>query len=78
MSDVVLFGWTMKQWAIVFGRYPLGDVSYAGVLSCKKTWTLNHAYQPGEISIAGVDAIENYADVSKMLESPIDWRWMTA
>lgn len=73
MSAVVLFGWTLEQWTICFGRYPLKEASHAGALACKKTWSLNHAYQPGEVSIAGVDAMGNYADVYKLAEAPIQW-----
>lgn len=75
MSDARLFGYSMKQWAIVFGRYPLEEPTHSGVLDCRKKWMLNHLNEPGEISIAGVPPQENWADVKRAIDGSLMWQY---
>ena len=66
-----LFGYTMKQWAIVFGRYQLSEPTAAGALLCRKQWQLAHNHQPGEVAIINVEPDQNWS----ALESILNLQW---
>jgi hypothetical protein len=71
---MVLFGYSLKQWAIVFGRYPLKNESMTGMLECRIKWKLAHINDPGEVSIAGCAPTEDWDAVSRVVSNcSIPW-----
>jgi hypothetical protein len=44
---MILFGWTMDQWAIVFAAFPPKGLDAKGILESKKRWDLARRYAPG-------------------------------
>lgn len=56
MSIIVnnsLNGWTIEQWAIALNRFPITDPK--DWISVYYQWISRYDYEPGEISIVGVD-----------------------